>query len=60
MIGPEVTFSTLPSGESFDDDGSVPNIAFVPFDLVFAQQSSQLLLESNLAMMLFLTGDVSL
>src|SRR5688572_15328839 len=39
---------------------SIPNVFLVPFDLVFAQQRAQLVLKTNLAMMLLLSGDVLL
>ena len=39
---------------------SIPNVFFIPFDFVLAQQGAQLVLKSNLAMMLFLPGDVLL
>ncbi len=33
-------------------------MAFIPFDLVFAQQRSQLVLKSHLPVMFLLAGDV--
>ena len=43
-----------------DGNDSIPNIFLVPFDLMLAQQRPQLVLKSNLAMMLLLAGDVLL
>ena len=37
---------------------SIPHIFLIPFDLVLAQQRAEFVLKSNLAMMLFLPGDV--
>ena len=39
---------------------SSPNIFLVPFEFVLAQQRSQLVLKTNLAVMFLLTGDVLL
>ena len=39
---------------------SIPHVFLVPFNLVFAQQRAQLVLKSDLAMMLLLSGDVLL
>src|SRR5207247_6492795 len=47
-------------GRSLIGADSIPNVFFIPFDFVLAQQGAQLLLKSNLAMMLLLTGDVFL
>jgi len=43
-----------------DDDDSIPNVFLVPFDFVSFQQGAQLILESNVAVMLLLSGDVLL
>src|SRR2546428_505077 len=48
------------ASNSFDDDGSIPHITNIPFDFVLFQQRAQLVLESDLAMMLLLSGDVFL
>ena len=41
-------------------DGSIPNVFLVPFNLVLAQQRTQLVLKTNLAVMFLLSGDVLL
>jgi hypothetical protein len=55
-LGPR--YPTL--GDVSDGDDSIPNIFLIPFDLVFAQHRAQLVLKSNLPMMLLLSGDVFL
>ena len=37
---------------------SIPNVFFIPFDFVSFQQRAQLVLKTNLAVMLLLSGDV--
>jgi len=48
------------ASNSFDSDGSIPHIPIIPFDFVLFQQSAQLVLKANLAVMLFLSGYVLL
>ena len=38
---------------------SIPQVPFIPFSLVLAEQSSQFVLKTHLAMVLLLMGDVS-
>src|SRR5437667_9141176 len=56
----EIQRSAVLSLRAPDWADSIPNVFFIPFDFVLAQQGAQLLLKSNLAMMLLLTGDVFL
>src|SRR5437667_4668947 len=56
----EIQRSAARSLRAPDWADSIPNVFFIPFDFVLAQQGAQLLLKSNLAMMLLLTGDVLL